>query len=165
MADLRSDQWSGTTNSATGPSAIWADLDDAIKAHKAEIEKTSRAKVTDEKQLDREQKAAESKIRKDRWEAQAKVSESLDKAIGDGHADPKDVVEIVNAVLADHKLALPAKLVGFDPATCTVADCKTLASALAGAGKVAEMKVLRDTLDVMLKIIEHNLATADRKIA
>jgi hypothetical protein len=142
-----------------------AELDDAIKAHKAEIEKASRAKVTDEKQLDREQKAAESKIRKDRREAQAKVSESLDKAIGEGHADPKDVVEIVNAVLADHKLALPAKLVGFDPATCTVADCKTLASALAGAGKVAEMKVLRDTLDVMLKIIEHNMATADRKVA
>ena len=118
-----------------------AELDDAIKAHKVEIEKARRAKVTDEKQLDREQKAAETKLRKDRREAQARVSESLDKAIGDGHADPKDVVEIVNAVLADHKLALPAKLVGFDPATCTVADCKTLASALAGAGKVAEMKI------------------------
>lgn len=142
-------------------SLTMGDLDSAIKDHKAELENAKRKNTSDEKQLEREQKAAESKIRKDRRDAQSLVSDSLDKAIGDGHADTQDVVEIVNKVLADHKMELPAKLAGFDPATCTAADCKVLVSAMANAGKVAEMKVLHSYLDAMLKIIANSLSTAN----
>jgi hypothetical protein len=137
-------------------------LDCIIKDHKNSLAKASKAAVSDEKQLEREQKAAETKIRKDRRDAQSTVSDALDKAVTDGHADAKDVVEIVNAVLADHNLSLPAKMVGFDPAICTIDDCKLLAKAMAQAGKLVEMKVLRDHLDVILKIAENAMNTANR---
>jgi hypothetical protein len=130
-----------------------AELDASIKEHKARLETEKKGKLTDEQQLAKEQKEAESKIRRERKAAQSAVATSLDKAIVDGHADTKDVVEIVNAVLADHKMTLPSKLAGFDPANCTVADCKVLVQAMAGHGKVAEMKALHAQLDVMLKII------------
>lgn len=141
------------------------ELDASIVDHKTGIERDRNAKKDPEKVLLQEQKAAESKVRKDRRDAQSKISESLDKAIVDGHAEVNDVVAIVDSVLRDHNLSLPKKLVGFDPVTCTAADCKTLASTMLGVGKLAEMKILRDSLDVMLKIAEHNLATASQKTA
>ena len=141
------------------------ELDQSIADRKAEIERDRSAKKDPEKRLEQERKAAESKSRKDRRDAQSKISETLDKAIVDGHAEVNDVVAIVDSVLRDHNLSLPKKLVGFDPMTCTAADCKTLASAMLGAGKLAEMKILRDSLDVMLKIAENHLATASQKIA
>jgi hypothetical protein len=138
-----------------------SEVDSAIKEYKAELEAAKRKTTSDEKQLERERKAEESKVRKDRRDAQTLIADSLDKAIVDGHAETQDVVEIVNKVLADHKMELPAKLAGFDPATCTAADCKVLVSAMANAGKVAEMKALHSQLDAMLKIIANSLTAAN----
>jgi hypothetical protein len=137
-----------------------SDVDSAIKDYKAELENAKRKNTSDEKQLERERKAEESKVRKDRRDAQTLIADSLDKAIVDGHAETQDVVEIVNKVLADHKMELPAKLAGFTPETCTVADCKELVKAMAAHGKVAEMKALYNHLDAMLKIIANNMAAA-----
>jgi hypothetical protein len=135
------------------------DLDQSIDDQKKEIERARTAKKDPEKLLEQERKATEVKSKKERRDGQNKIVESLDAAITNGHADVNDVVQIVDQVLKSNNLTLPAKVVGFDPATCTAADCKTLAAAMAGAGKIAEMKILRDTLDAMIKIAEHALLT------
>lgn len=133
------------------------ELDESISARKKEIDRERSAKKDPEKLLEQERKAEEAKAKKERRDGQNKIVESLDAAITNGHADINDVVQIVDSVLKSNNLSLPAKVVGFDPATCTVQDCKTLAAAMAGAGKLAEMKILRDTLDAMIKIAEHAL--------
>jgi hypothetical protein len=136
------------------------DLDQSIADQKKEIERAKTAKKDPEKLLEQERKALETKSKKERRDGQNKIVESLDAAITNGHADVSDVVQIVDQVLKSNNLSLPAKVVGFDPAHCTVTDCKTLAAAMAGAGKLAEMKVLRDTLDAMIKIAEHAMLRA-----
>ena len=88
-------------------------------------------------------------------DAQQGIVDAIDGAVTNGHADTSDVLQIVEQVLKANNLSLPAKVVGFDPINCTVADCKMLAQAMIGAGKLAEAKVLRDTLDAMIKIAEH----------
>lgn len=133
------------------------ELDESISARKKEIDLERSAKKDPEKILEQERKAAEVNVKKERRDGQNKIVESIDAAITNGHADVNDVVQIVDSVLKSNNLSLPAKVVGFDPATCTVTDCKTLAAAMAGAGKLAEMKTLRDTLDAMIKIAEHAL--------
>ncbi len=136
------------------------ELDESIKARKAEIERERSAKKDPEKALEQEQKAAAAKEKAARRQAHDKIVDSIDKAVTEGHASTTDVVQIVSEVLKANNLSLPAKMVGFDPANCTVADCKTLAAAMAGAGKLVEMKVLRDTLDAMIKIAENAMITS-----
>jgi hypothetical protein len=136
------------------------ELDQSIADQKASIERARNAKRDPEKALAAEQKAAEAKAKKERRDAQQKVADSIDAAITNGHADSSDVVQIVDAMLKANGLSLPEKLVGFDPATRSIDDCKTLAKAMFANGKVAEMKVLRDTLDAMLKIAESAMSRA-----
>src|SRR6185437_5072401 len=97
----------------------------------------------------------ESKARAERKQAQARIGESIDKALVAGHAGPADIVGIVEAVMKDHGLSLPK--VGFDPATCLTADCKLVADVMFTSGKLVEMKYLRDRLDAMIKIAENAL--------
>jgi hypothetical protein len=61
----------------------------------------------------------------------------------------------VAAVAKDHKIDMPT--VGFDPAACTREDCKALAQAMWGHGKITEMKYLRDQLDMMVKVATNAL--------
>ena len=48
----------------------------------------------------------------------------------------------------------------FDADKITVEDCKGLASLMCAAGKLTEMKYLRDRLDAMIKIAENALVTS-----
>jgi hypothetical protein len=131
------------------------DLDAAIADQKKAIEAARNARLDPEKALLREQKAAEAKAKKERRDAQQGIMDAIDGAVTNGHADPNDVVQIVEQALKSNNLSLPAKVVGFDPINCTMADVKMLAQAMIGAGKLAEAKVLRDTLDAMIKVAEH----------
>ena len=135
------------------------ELDQSIAEQKTAIERARNARKDPEKLVEQERRAAESRAKKERREGQNRIAESIDAALTNGHADTNDVVQIVDQILKANGLSLPAKMVGFDPATCNVEDCKTLAKALFASGKVAEMKVLRDTLDAMLKIAEAALLT------
>ena len=130
-------------------------LDESIAARKAEIDREKLAKKDPEKVLEQERKAAESKARAERKQAQARIGESIDKALVADHAGPADIVGIVEAVMKDHGLSLPK--VGFDPATCGAADCKLVADVMFTSGKLVEMKYLRDRLDAMIKIAENAL--------
>jgi hypothetical protein len=131
------------------------ELDSSIEEQRKAIEQAKAAKKDPEKALEAERRAALAKAKKDRRDAQQGITDAIDKAVTNGHADSNDVVQIVDQVLKANNLSLPAKVVGFDPTTCTVADCKALAQTLIGLGKLAEAKVLRDTLDAMIKIAEH----------
>ena len=131
------------------------ELDQSIADQKKAIEDARNAKKDPEKLLEQERKAAEAKAKKERRDAQQGIMDSIDGAVTNGHADTSDVLQIVEQALKANNLSLPAKVVGFDPINCTVADCKMLAQAMIGAGKLAEAKVLRDTLDAMIKIAEH----------
>ena len=136
------------------------ELDESLRTHKTEIERERNAKKDPEKALEQEQKAAAGKDKAARRQAHEKIVDSIDKAVTEGHASTTDVVQIVSEVLKANNLSMPAKLVGFDPANCTVADCKTLAAAMAGAGKLVEMRVLRDTLGALIQIAENAMITS-----
>lgn len=148
------------------------DLDQSIKDRKEEIERErlARSKRTPEEALEAELKAANRKKVQERQAAQTKVLDSITKALAEGHADPTDIADVFGKAVKDadvdmakvvSKLVeaseqeMPRKLVGFDPMACTVDDCKMLAKAMCAAGKLAEMKALRDTLDAMIKIAEN----------
>ncbi|RUL81294.1 hypothetical protein [Tautonia sociabilis] len=131
------------------------ELDQSIADQKKAVEDARNARKDPEKLLEQERKAVEAKAKKERRDAQQGIVDAIDGAVTNGHADTSDVLQIVEQVLKANNLSLPAKVVGFDPINCTVADCKMLAQAMIGAGKLAEAKVLRDTLDAMIKIAEH----------
>lgn len=134
------------------------DLDASIAEQKAAILKARNSKRTPEQQDEIDRKAAESKVRKERKDAQSKVADSVDKAIVDGHATGDDIAGIVEVVLKEHGIEMPK--MGFDPATATISDCKLVADVMFTTGRVAEMKYLRDRLDAMIKIAENAMVTS-----
>jgi hypothetical protein len=133
------------------------ELDASIKERKEEIERErlARSKRTPEQILEAEQKAANRKLIAERSAAQSKVSNAVADAISEGKADVNDIVKIVKEVVEQSGQKLPGRLVGLDPETITVDDCKMLAAAMCGAGKIVEMRFLRDRLDAMIKIAEN----------
>jgi hypothetical protein len=133
------------------------ELDASIEERKKEIERERAAKKDPEKALQAELRAAEKKAKTERQASQNKVFKALDSAISEGHADVNDVVQIVEKALSENKLALPRKFSGFDHENCTIEDCVMLAKGMFAAGKLVEMKALRDNLDAMIKIAEHAL--------
>jgi hypothetical protein len=138
------------------------ELDAAIAERKAAIEKERDAKrkpISAEEEADRAAKVAESKRRKEKDAAQTLISDSIDKAIETNNASPADVAEIAEKVLKSHNMAMP-KLGSFDPETCTANDVKMLAKQLFTAGKISEMRLLRDTLDQMIKVVDNALVTS-----
>jgi hypothetical protein len=137
-------------------------IDASIAARKEEIdrERLARSKRTPEEALEAELKAANKKKLAERSAAQSKVSNAVADALVEGQADVNDIIKIVRDVVEQSKMTLPGRLVGFDPENCTIDDCKTLASAMCGAGKMAEMKFLRDRLDAMIKITENTMITS-----
>lgn len=139
------------------------ELDASIEAHKKEIERERQAKSrrTPEQVLEAEQRAANRKQIAERTAAQTKVSNAVADALSEGKADVNDIVKIVKDVVAQSKLDMPSRLVGFYPENCTIADCKLLASAMCNAGKYDEMKYLRNRLDAMIKIAENAMVASD----
>jgi len=138
-----------------------AELNDAIDAEKAKIaaEKESRGKAkTPEEISAAAAKVADRKLRADKEAAQSKISDAISKALDTDHATPADVAEIAAKVLKLHNLEMPV-VGGFDIENCTKNDVRMLAQGLQAAGKVSEMRVLRDTLDQMLKVIDNALIT------
>ncbi len=133
------------------------ELDESIKARKDEIERErqARSKRTPEEVIEAEQRAANKKKIAERQAAQTKVANAVAEAVTDGKADVNDIVKIVKDVVEQAGIDMPSRLVGFDPVNCTIEDCRTLAKAMCAAGKLAEMKALRDTLDAMIKIAEN----------
>jgi hypothetical protein len=145
------------------------ELDASIKERKEEIERErlARSKKTAEEVLEAELKAANRKKVQERQAAQTKVLDSISKALAEGHADPTDIADVfgkavkdadvdlakvIGKLVAASEQEMPRKLVGFDPMTCNSDDCRMLAKAMFAAGKATEMRVLRDTLDAMIKI-------------
>ena len=102
---------------------------------------------------------AERKLRKEREDSLSKISDAIDKAILDEHADAKTVREVAAKVLKDHNLD-PAGPGAFDAKTATVNDVLAIAKGLFEAGKVAEMRRLHETLGQMLKVIDTAMKTA-----
>jgi hypothetical protein len=135
------------------------DLDASIEERKAEIERAKRKNPDPEKELVRLQKEQERKVRKEREDSLSKISDAIDKAILDEHADAKSVRDIAAKVLADHKLTLPTEG-AFDAKTAGVNDVLAIAKGLFEAGKVAEMRRLHETLGQMLKVIDTAMKTA-----
>lgn len=127
-------------------------LDAKIAEQKAELERERKAKLDPEKAAEQERKAAESKARREREAAQSKVADAIDKALVDDHADPADVVQIVQKVLKDHKLEMPQ--VGIDPATCSKQDLKAFFSVMYLNGRAAELKFCLALLGKMVEQIE-----------
>jgi hypothetical protein len=135
------------------------ELDESIKSRKEEIERerAAKSKRTPEQIIEAEQKAANRKMIAERQASQTKIANSVADALSESKADVNDVVKIVNDVVKQAGLEMPSRLVGFDPINCTVEDCKTLAKAMLAGGKLAEMVVLRNTLDVMIKIAQNSM--------
>lgn len=86
------------------------------------------------------------------------VTTAVSDALAGQFLNGGQVLGIVETVAKAHGIDLPS--MGFDPMTCTVKDAKMLAQAMFGAGKLAEMKVLRDTLDIMVKQVENASITS-----
>ena len=125
-------------------------LDAAFAAHRELLERERAIDAgQDPAQLaERARKAAESRARAERKESQDRIADSIDRALADGHIDGDGLMRVVAAVARDRKLTLPR--VGFDPAAATAEDAKLLAKAMWAAARTAEMKALRDQLDVLI---------------
>jgi len=82
--------------------------------------------------------------------AKARAVEAITVSVSDALAGEcltaEGVLAIVEGVAKHYNVTLPAKF-GFDPVTCTAADCHLLAASMLQAGKFAEMVRLRDRLD------------------
>ena len=138
------------------------ELDAAIEERKAEIEleKKARDQRTPEQVLAAEQKAANRKLTAQRSAAQSKVSNAVADALTDKHADVNDIVAIVRQVVEKSPESIHRGIVVFEPESISVDECKQLAAAMFAAGKLIEMKFLRDNLDRMVKIAENALITS-----
>ena len=126
------------------------ELDAAIAAHKELLE---RERAIDSghdpvRLAERSRNDIDAKARAVRKESQDLIAESIDRALADGHVDGDGLMQIVDAVARDRNLTLPR--VGFDPAHATAEDARLLAKAMWAASRMAEMKVLRDQLDVLI---------------
>jgi hypothetical protein len=96
------------------------------------------------------------------------VTSSVSDSLVNGYLTPEGVMSIVENVTRHHGLSLPTKF-GFDPATCTVDDCRLLADTMFAAGKFVEIKALASVLSKMVatveKAAESQSAKIDRKAA
>ena len=52
------------------------------------------------------------------------MANAVADALTEGKADVNDIVKIVKDVVEQADMALPSRLVGFDPMNCTVEDCR-----------------------------------------
>ena len=126
------------------------ELDAAFAAHKALLarERAIDAGQDPARLADQARRTAECKARVERKGSLDRIAESIDRALADGHVDGDGLMQVVAAVARDRKLTLPR--VGFDPAAATAEDAKLLAKAMWAAARTAEMKALRDQLDVLI---------------
>jgi hypothetical protein len=97
-------------------------------------------------------------------DANTAVASSVSDALAGQHLTTEGVMSIVENVAKHHGVPLPASY-GFDPATCSIADCKVVAETMFRAGKFEEMKALMDALGKGLAIVDAKRATADAKAA
>ena len=81
------------------------------------------------------------------------ITTSVSEALSQGLISTEGVVGILENVAKHHKLPLPTSI-GFNPATCTVEDCRLLAETMFNHGKYAEMVSLRNRLDKMVSTLE-----------
>ena len=72
-----------------------------------------------------------------------------------------DVAKVIHKLVDGAEVTLPAKLVGLDPSTITIEDCKMLSAVMFNGCKIVEMKYLRDRLDAMIKIAENSMITSN----
>ncbi len=129
------------------------EFEERVKAHADHVAAEKAAKDDPAKAaLEAANKALKEKAR-----AVTKANEAVTTAVSDAlakqHLNGTQVMGIIETVAHAHGIDLPN--VGFDPIHCTVKDAKLLAQAMFGAGKIAEMKALRDTLDVLVKQAEN----------
>jgi hypothetical protein len=138
----------------TGPKPLnVAEFQDRVKAHADRLAAEKAAKADPGKAaLEAANKALKEKA-KAVGGANAAVTTAVSAALANQFLNGVQVLGIVETVAKAHGVDLPN--MGFDPMTCTVKDAKLLAQAMFGAGKIAEMKALRDTLDVLVKQAEN----------
>jgi hypothetical protein len=115
------------------------------------------AKQDPEKARIAEEKAANKKIRADHDKAIKAVSDTVDEVLTDGHVNADEIMQVIDGMLTAHGLDMPQTAGTFNPATCTVGDCKMLAMAMSAHGKQKEMRALAYALGQML--------LADSKVA
>jgi hypothetical protein len=138
------------------------ELDESIKERKEEIERErlARSKRTPEQVLEAEQKAANRKKLAERSSAQSKVSNAVAEAISDGNADVNDIIAVVRQAVEKSDESVHRGIVVFDAERISIDECKQLAATMCAAGKLAEMKYLRDNLDRMIKIAENAMVAS-----
>lgn len=138
---------------ASASSLNVTDFEARVKAHAGRLAEEKAAEIDPARAaLDAANKALKEEAR-----AISRSDEAVTTAVSDALAgqflNGGQILGIVEAVARAHGVDLPS--MGFDPTTCTVKDAKMLAQAMFGAGKLAEMKVRRDTLDVMVTQVEN----------
>ena len=130
------------------------ELDAAIEGHKTALKREADARRDPEKAAIAEQRAENAAIVAKRQASITKVSKALSDAIEAGHIDGKDIADTVASVAAAFKVDIPAKTVnvptGFDPATASIEDCRTMLAALFHYGKISEIKVIADVSTQMV---------------
>ena len=135
------------------------DLDESIKTRKEEIEieRKARDKRSPEKVLAAEQQAAARKLTAQRSAAQSKVSNAVSDALTQKLADVNDIVATVRQAVELSGQEVRRGIVVFDVNAIDIQDCRDLVAVLSQAGKIAEMKFLRDNLDRQIKSAENAL--------
>ena len=96
--------------------------------------------------------------------ANTDITSSVSDALVGEHLTPDGVLSIVENVCKAHDVPLPSKF-GFDPASCTIADCDLLASTMFQAGRFGEMRHLVKVLSKMVATVDKSAATAATQIA
>ena len=126
------------------------ELDASIDVCKADIEadRKRNSKLSAEKQLENELKAANKKKLAERSASQTKVSESVYNALIEGKADVNDILAVVRQAIASTDVEHSRGIVVIDAEKISIDDCKSLASVMCATGKLAEMTFLRDRLDL-----------------
>jgi hypothetical protein len=94
--------------------------------------------------------------------ANSDITTGVSDALSKGFITADGVLGIVENVAKHLNIPLPTAI-GFDPATCTVADCDLLASTMFAAGKFTEMVHLRDKLNKMVSAVEKARAAAESR--
>ena len=92
------------------------------------------------------------------------ITSSVSDALVSGNVSPEGVLAIVESVAKAHDVALPTRF-GFDPSTCTVAECKLLAETMFAAGRFDEIRALALVLNKMVATVDRNKAAQDEKAA
>jgi hypothetical protein len=143
-----------SSNGEKGDNVVGDGFDERIKSHADKVSK-DRATALDPVKAAKDALIEASKVRRAK-EAKSKktIEDAVTKALSEELMGTSAVLALVETIAKDQGKAMPSH-VGFNPATCTKADCDLLASTMFQTGKLAEMIHLRDRLSAMISAAEN----------